>query len=220
MCVAHGCSNSATAFLFMLVTCFIWKGAVGLTRGVRSSRSRLGSAPNESSSCATGMHHRVQWHTADDAGLLEFDAMDGETLRTAALRSGVVSPHNGRANLINCRGLGTCGTCAVAIVPTVDTDNQQQQQQFAPVEPKERNAIEQLRLSLPPGHGPSSVARSELRLACQVQVRGDVAVTKYVGFWGQGAKVATRTVPTQPLGSWEFVLDTKSPRYPKSTNFP
>jgi ferredoxin len=206
----------------MLVTCGIWKVAVGLTCGLRSSRSRLRRV-----SCCCRMSsvsmllnaHRVQWHTAD-VGLLEFDAMDGETLRTAALRSGVVSPHNGRANLINCRGLGTCGTCAVALFPSAPRDKSNQQQLSAPVDPKERNAIEQLRLSLPPGHGPSSSARSELRLACQVQVRGDIAVTKHVGFWGQGAKVAIRTVPTRPLGSWEFVLDTKSPRSSNSTNFP
>lgn len=38
----------------------------------------------------------------------------GAKLRTALLQAGV-SPHNGRATLINCRGLGTCGTCAVEI---------------------------------------------------------------------------------------------------------
>jgi len=38
----------------------------------------------------------------------------GTKLRTAMLLNGV-SPHNGRAQLINCRGLGTCGTCAVEI---------------------------------------------------------------------------------------------------------
>jgi len=38
----------------------------------------------------------------------------GTTLRTALLLNGL-SPHNGRAQLINCRGLGTCGTCAVEV---------------------------------------------------------------------------------------------------------
>lgn len=38
----------------------------------------------------------------------------GATLRTAMLEAGV-TPHNGRATLINCRGLGTCGTCAVEV---------------------------------------------------------------------------------------------------------
>ena len=39
-------------------------------------------------------------------------ADDGELLRTALLRAGVASPHNDRARVVNCRGLGTCGTCA------------------------------------------------------------------------------------------------------------
>ncbi len=38
----------------------------------------------------------------------------GATLRTAMLEAGVTL-HNGRATLINCRGLGTCGTCAVEV---------------------------------------------------------------------------------------------------------
>lgn len=38
----------------------------------------------------------------------------GATLRTALLQSGL-TPHNGNAKVINCRGLGTCGTCAVEV---------------------------------------------------------------------------------------------------------
>jgi len=86
--------------------------------------------------------HLVSWETAN--GTVQFQAFDGETLRTAALRRGIVSPHNGQAQLINCecmyillgdelelrfslpdrqiilffvsgRGLGTCGTCACAV---------------------------------------------------------------------------------------------------------
>lgn len=41
-------------------------------------------------------------------------ARAGSKLRTALLRGGI-SPHNGQAQVINCRGLGTCGTCAVEI---------------------------------------------------------------------------------------------------------
>lgn len=43
-----------------------------------------------------------------------FSVLQGTKLRTALLQNGV-SPHNGNAKLINCRGLGTCGTCAVEI---------------------------------------------------------------------------------------------------------
>ncbi len=38
--------------------------------------------------------------------------------------------------------------------------------------------------SLPP-HSPTS----DLRLACQTQVLGDVKVTKFDGFWGQGSQI-------------------------------
>jgi ferredoxin len=44
----------------------------------------------------------------------QLSAPQGSKLRTAMLLSGV-SPYNGKAQLINCRGLGTCGTCAVEI---------------------------------------------------------------------------------------------------------
>jgi ferredoxin len=137
--------------------------------------------------------HQVRWKTAE--GDIVFDALDGETVRTAALRRGLVSPHNGRANLINCRGLGTCGTCAVQIEGAV--------------QPAERNVKEQLRLSFPP-HG-SSLTSSTLRLACQVQVRGDIEVTKRTGFWGQYDDLAEGSVPSQPFGELEFLLDDKSP---------
>ena len=135
--------------------------------------------------------HQVTWKTAD--GDVSFQVGDGEILRTAALRREVISPHNGRARLINCRGLGTCGTCAVEINGTV--------------EPLQRNSVESVRLSLPP-HGSQS---SKLRLACQVQVRGDVTVTKRTGFWGQYADLAEKSEPETYFGDLEFVLDTRSP---------
>jgi ferredoxin len=137
--------------------------------------------------------HQVRWKTA--TGDIVFDALDGETVRTAALRRGLISPHNGRANLINCRGLGTCGTCAVQI--------------DGAVQPAERSVKEQLRLSFPP-HG-SSLTSSTLRLACQVQVRGDIQVTKRTGFWGQYDDLAEGSMPSQPFGELEFLLDDKSP---------
>lgn len=154
-------------------------------------------------------YHIIKWITSEET--VEFTAADGDTLRTAALRSGSVSPHNSRANLINCRGLGTCGTCAVSIHKVANDSNENPGTVSSPVEPAERSTIEQLRLSVPPGHGRSSVA-SDLRLACQVQVRGNLKVTKYTGFWGQDiGQLAKKSLPTQPFGELEFLLDTKSP---------
>lgn len=77
-------------------------------------------------------------------------AEHGATLRTAMLEAGV-TPHTGRASLINCRGLGTCGTCAVEVQGVV--------------EPQQWTAAERLRLHFPP-HSPPGNQR--LRLACQV----------------------------------------------------
>jgi hypothetical protein len=94
--------------------------------------------------------------------------------------------------------MATCGTCAVRIEGAGGA-----------VQPAERNVKEQLRLSFPP-HGDSSTS-STLRLACQVQVRGDIEVTKRTGFWGQYDDMAEGSIPSQPFGELEFLLDNKSP---------
>jgi len=124
----------------------------------------------------------------------------GEILRSAMLKRGI-SPHNGRARLINCRGLGTCGTCAVEVVP-VETDEA--------IEPKERNTKERLRLNFPP-HG-SSDQSSNLRLACQMQVNGDISVQKRTGFWGQDTGDLAEEFESELwFGDLEYILDDKSP---------
>ena len=43
-----------------------------------------------------------------------FTVAAGSNLRAALLKE-VMSPHNGAAKWLNCKGLGTCGTCAVEI---------------------------------------------------------------------------------------------------------
>lgn len=88
----------------------------------------------------------------------------GANLRQVLLAHGV-DLYNGRAAVINCRGIGTCGTCAVQIEGAVSAANWK----------------DRARRSLPP-HSPER----DLRLACQTQVLGDITVTKYDGFWGQG----------------------------------
>lgn len=88
----------------------------------------------------------------------------GANLRKVLLANGI-ELYNGKATLINCRGIGSCGTCAVELEGEVS----------------EANWRDKTRRSLPP-HSPSK----NCRLACQTQVLGDVSVTKYDGFWGQG----------------------------------
>lgn len=91
----------------------------------------------------------------------------GANLRKVLLKN-EVSLYNDAASAINCRSIGTCGTCSVVVEGEVS----------------EMEWREKARLSLPP-HSPGS----NRRLACQVKVLGDVKVTKYEGFWGQGSEV-------------------------------
>ncbi|MBD2627336.1 2Fe-2S iron-sulfur cluster-binding protein [Trichormus variabilis] len=84
------------------------------------------------------------------------------------LLNNCVDLYNGGSHVINCRGLGSCGTCAVKVEGEVSVANWRDQK----------------RRSLPP-HSPTT----DLRLACQTQVLGDVKVTKFDGFWGQGSQL-------------------------------
>ncbi len=91
-------------------------------------------------------------------------ATKGSNLRKVLLEQGAPL-YNGSASALNCRGLGTCGTCAIRIVKG---------------EAQPARAIERWRLSFPP-HRPDS----ELRLACQIEVLGDLTLEKLNGFWGE-----------------------------------
>jgi len=93
----------------------------------------------------------------------EIDCETGAILRDVLLDADC-SPHNGRADSINCHGLGSCGTCAVAVEGEVSAPTRR----------------ERARMRVPP-HDPDSA----LRLACQTRVEGDVTVEKFGGFWGQ-----------------------------------
>jgi ferredoxin len=93
-----------------------------------------------------------------------FECDAGSNLRQVLLKNGIALYNSGP---INCHGIGTCGTCAVFVEGEVSEPGQK----------------EKIRRSLPP----HSLER-DLRLACQTQVLGDVKVTKYDGFWGQGTK--------------------------------
>jgi ferredoxin len=132
----------------------------------------------------------------------EVSARVGAKLRSALLLGGV-SPHNDAAEVINCRGLGTCGTCAVEIIPR------------DAVAPDEWTVAERARLNFPPHASPGN---ERLRLACQVRVRGPCEVRKYARFWGQGDALAPQEKSRHPaaaaaattfgpFGRLEFALD-------------
>mmetsp|Transcript_2380 Transcript_2380/g.3167 ORF Transcript_2380/g.3167 Transcript_2380/m.3167 type:complete len:273 (+) Transcript_2380:73-891(+) len=137
------------------------------------------------------------------SGIKEINVQKGEILRTALLKRGI-SPHNGRSRLINCRGLGTCGTCAAEIEACNKNET--------PLSPTTWNQQERLRLNFPP-HGGSDQSHN-LRLACQVQVNGDISVKKRLGFWGQGSdeQLAQEYESQLWFGDLEYILDSKSPK--------
>jgi ferredoxin len=101
----------------------------------------------------------------------------GENLRQVLLQHGV-DLYNGAATVINCHSLGTCGTCAVVV-----------EGHISPLTWKEKT-----RLSLPP-HAGANLLQNNRRLACQVKVLGDITVTKYDQFWGQGDAIAWSADP-------------------------
>lgn len=103
----------------------------------------------------------------------KIDCETGATLRDVLLDAGL-SPHNGAAGSLNCRGHGTCGTCAVKIQHVGESDP------TSATRVSESGPVERARLSVPP-HDPES----GLRLACRTRVYDDIKVTKHGGFWGQ-----------------------------------
>ncbi len=95
-----------------------------------------------------------------------FQCEQGSNLRKVLLENGI-DLYNGNAKTINCHGFATCGTCTVQVEGEVSAPNWQ----------------DKARRSLPP-HSPTA----NRRLACQTQVLGDVRVTKFDGFWGEGSQ--------------------------------
>jgi ferredoxin len=108
---------------------------------------------------------------------VEVECSEGAVLRDVLLDAGL-SPHNGAADRLNCRGNGTCGTCAVEISADPGSNGPEDAGGDAPAV-SERGLVERGRLAVPP-HTPES----GLRLACQTRVYRDVTVTKHPGFWG------------------------------------
>lgn len=100
---------------------------------------------------------------------LEIECLEGDNLRRVLLDSKQLADklYNGISKQIHCRGLGTCGTCAIEINGEVS----------------QTTSIERWRLNFPP-HGRKNGVQSDLRLACQCKVHGDLELKKYEGLWG------------------------------------
>jgi ferredoxin len=93
-----------------------------------------------------------------------FEVLAGINLREALLAQEIDLYSNG-AQIFNCHGHGICGTCMVKVEGTVS----------------EPTKLETTRMAFPP-HS----SHKDRRLSCQVQVLGDVCVTKFEGHFGEG----------------------------------
>ncbi|MBE9040819.1 (2Fe-2S)-binding protein [Oscillatoriales cyanobacterium LEGE 11467] len=114
----------------------------------------------------------------------------GANLRKVLLAGGV-DLYNGQATIVNCRGIGSCGTCAVRVEGEVSPANWR----------------DRTRRSLPPHDGDR-----DLRLACQTQVLGDVRVSKFDKFWGQGEQTVWTPDRTPSRQTASSVTDIEEPK--------
>lgn len=107
---------------------------------------------------------------------VEYDGQEikcepGDNLREVIRKVEGLSPHNGRADSLNCGANGLCGTCAVEVVDAADS-----------ARVSDPTTGERRRLGLPPFRG-SDVP--DLRLACRTEVHDDIRVRKHDGKMGQ-----------------------------------
>jgi ferredoxin len=93
-----------------------------------------------------------------------FEVDAGTNLRQALLDQDLDLYSSG-AKIFNCHGYGLCGTCLVQVEGAVS----------------EATLLEKARMAVPP-HS----AHKERRLSCQVEVLGDVRITRFDGHFGEG----------------------------------
>ncbi len=93
-----------------------------------------------------------------------FEVVEGSNLREALLEQDI-NLYSAGAKVFNCRGHGTCGTCFVSVEGSVSE----------PTEAETKRTIFHPHFD-----------HRERRLACQVKVMGDVSITKFEGYFGDG----------------------------------
>ena len=93
-----------------------------------------------------------------------FEVAEGTNLREALLDQNL-DLYSAGAKVFNCHGHGICGTCLVQVEGAVS----------------EPTKLETTRMAFPP-HS----AHKERRLSCQVKVLGDVRITRFDGYFGDG----------------------------------
>lgn len=93
-----------------------------------------------------------------------FEVAEGTNLRGALLAQGL-DLYSVGAKVFNCHGHGICGTCLVQVEGAVS----------------EPTTLETARMAFPP-HS----THKDRRLSCQVKILGDVRVTRFDGYFGDG----------------------------------
>lgn len=93
-----------------------------------------------------------------------FEVAEGSNLREALLEQDI-NLYSAGAKVFNCRGHGTCGTCFIGVEGPVSEPTKEETKRtiFHP-----------------------HFAHRERRLACQVKVMGNVSITKFEGYFGDG----------------------------------
>jgi ferredoxin len=110
----------------------------------------------------------------------EIEVPAGANLRTA-LRAAGIQVYAGKDRYLNCRGLGLCGTCRVLVKKGMENLSTKRLQ-------------ERVRL----GVSLASIGHeNEMRLACQVEVKGDCTVDTQPAFNTSGENFWQKPYPNK-----------------------
>ena len=114
----------------------------------------------------------------------EIDVPAGSNLRKEAAKAGI-QLYAGLARYLNCRGLGLCGTCKVLVKKGMENLNK-------------KTLMERINMGAHPltmlavlGH------EDEMRLACQVEVKGDCTIETTPAFNWSGENFWQKPYPNK-----------------------
>ncbi len=108
----------------------------------------------------------------------------GSNLRQVALQAGIAL-YNGVERYLNCRGMGMCGTCKVLVKSGMENLNR-------------KTLMEKANFSMHPLSLLSAIGHeNEMRLACQVHVKGDCSIETTPGLNVSGENFWQKPYPNK-----------------------
>ncbi len=114
----------------------------------------------------------------------EFEVEAGANLRQAAMKAGV-AVYKGLDRFLNCRGFGLCGTCRILVKNGMENLTS-------------KTMLEKLNLTLHPLSLMAGIGHeTEIRLACQVHVKGDCAIETTPAFNWSGENFWQKPYPNK-----------------------